>query len=468
MTADYTEFLASKLHASPPTGIEHPEFDDRMLFPFQRDMVAWSLIRGCAAVFADAGLGKTRIEALWSNAVYEHTGGNVLIFAPLAVAYQSIDESSRIGVSMRYVRTQEDVKPGISITNYDRLESFDLSRFSGVCLDESSILKSFDGKTKLALCGQARSVPFRLAATATPAPNDHDELLNHSEFLGVMPRNEALSQFFYHDGGDTSKWSLKRHARDAFWRWVCSWAALVKLPSDLGYSDDGYILPPLNRIAHVIPAAQDHARSQGLLFAEAARTLNEQRRVRRGTLSERAAIALDLVASKPADPWVIWCELNDESRELARVIPGAVEVHGSQKLEDKERLLREFSDGKIRVLVTKPKIAGMGMNWQHCADTVFVGASHSHEQTYQALRRFWRFGQKRNVNAHFIYSELEGRIMENLARKEAEAEEMAQEMRGWTREIVRANLQHRRVQARDLYDPTVPMTIPDWLRAENR
>ena len=401
------------------------------------------------------------METHFANAVVEHTGGKVLMFAPLGVIFQLIAEAKTVGITIHYARSQEDVKHPISITNYDRLHLFDLSVFSGVVLDESSIIKSEDGRTRTELIERCKDVPFRLAATATPSPNDHTELLQHAEFLGIMPVKESQAAFFYHDGGDTSKWILKRHAQEHFWRWVASWAALVKYPSDLGYSDDGYVLPPLNMHDHCIGADHMTARASGMLFAMPAKTLKEQRAVRRGTLDDRCRLAAELAMSN-REPWVIWCDLNDESTLCKKLIPESAEIRGNQSEEERIEIMRRFSAGDLRVLVTKAKICGFGLNWQHCAHTAFVGASHSYESTYQAVRRFWRFGQKREVSAHFIYSELEGDVMRNLREKYRKAEEMSQQMRAHSAQYVRDSVRAL-VHAEDFYHPDQVVRLQDWL-----
>ncbi len=465
----YSGFLASKAFSAPATGFEAADLGDH-LAPFQELTTRWALRRGRAAVFADTGLGKTRMQLTWAHQVNRHLvasgapRSNVLILAPLAVAAQTVKEGVSIGVDVTYCRSQEAVRDGITITNYDMLDRFDPSAFGAVVIDESSIIKNFTGATRNQIIESFRGTQFKLACTATPSPNDFTELGNHAEFLGVMSRAEMLASFFVHDGGSTQDWRIKGHAKEAFWKWVCSWGAMVKFPSDLGDSDDGYILPPLKMIPHIIPSTQEQARASGLLFAEPARTLSDQRVARRATLSDRARVAAACVAAEPKEPWILWCELNDESAELARSIPGAVELCGADKPEVKESVLAEFASGAIRVLVTKPSIAGFGMNWQHCAREIFVGASHSHEQTYQAIRRCWRFGQKRPVNVHVVTSELEGAVVENLLRKERDAAEMSEQMRKHTSSFVRESVGGVRRET-TAYEPRKAMNLPSWLES---
>ena len=431
------------------------------LFPHQRDIVRWALKKGRAAVFAGTGLGKTIMQLEWAKHVHTHSGGNVLILAPLAVASQTVREGQKIDLNINLCRQQSDVKSGINITNYEMLHKFNPDEFEGIVLDESSILKSFDGKMRTEIIESFRNTPFRLACTATPAPNDYMELGNHSEFLGVMSRTEMLSMFFVHDGSDTSKWRLKGHAESKFWEWVASWAVLIQKPSDLGYDDGDYILPPLNIIDHVVKIDRP---LDGELFRAQAQTLQERQQARRETIEERVAKCTEIVNSTDR-PFLVWCDLNKESELLAKAIPDSVEVKGSDSPEFKERVMLDFAEEKIRVLVTKPSIAGFGMNWQHCADMAFVGLSDSFEQVYQAIRRCYRFGQKNQVNVHMIVSELEGAVAENIRRKEADFERMAEEMLKHTRSIMQENIRETRSEKTE-YSPHQKMKIPVWLRSE--
>lgn len=455
----YQDFIAKKL-ASPPTeGIEPAEIT-RPLFPHQADLVRWALRGGRRAIFADTGLGKTLMELEWSAQIAEH--GRVLILAPLAVAQQTEREAVRFGIEAKYRRA--DHGDQITIANYEMMDRFDPSLFSGIVLDESSILKSHDGATRNALIDRWSVVPYRLACTATPAPNDHTELGNHSEFLGVKSRAEMLAEYFVHDMDQTQDWRLKGHAVGAFWRWVASWGAMIRRPSDLGYNDGGYDLPPLVWHEHVIPASKEEAIQAGMLFAPEARTLTDQRKVRRGTMDRRVSIAAE-IANGIGKPCIVWCELNDEGNALEAAISDAVQVAGADPLETKTSRLVGFADGTHRVLVTKPKVAGFGLNWQHCDTMVFVGASHSYEQTYQAVRRCWRFGQKRPVNVHVIRSEQEAAIAANYRRKEADAQEMSAEMMRLVGDVVRSNVRGSSREWND-YTPNVEMSIPNWMQTE--
>jgi hypothetical protein len=426
----YDAFLAEKALVAVPTGLEVVPDVRAHLFDFQRDITRWALRRGRAAIFADCGLGKTPMQLEWAS----HVPGPVLILAPLAVAPQTVREGEKFGVPVRYVREMPTEPTGIYVTNYELLERFDLSQFAGLVLDESSILKSYDGATRTAIIEASRAVPFRLACTATPAPNDYMELGNHAEFLGVMSRVEMLSMFFVHDGGETQSWRLKGHAQKDFWQWVASWAVLLRKPSDVGYEDGALELPPLTIMQSTVHASIAPA---GELFTVEAQTLQERIAARRETVAERVDAAATLVNATPG-AWVVWCNLNSESEALTRAIPDAVEVRGSDAPEDKEAALLGFAEGRIRVLVTKPSIAGYGMNWQHCHQMAFVGLSDSWEQYYQAVRRCWRFGQEHPVAVHLIAADREGAVVENIKRKDAQATEMAARMVEHTKALTTA------------------------------
>lgn len=459
MTA-YDQFLAQKRLVDPETGIteriELPSF----MFPHQRDITQWALRRGRAAIFAGTGLGKTLMELVWAHEVSRYSRRPVLLLAPLAVSHQHEREAGHFGIPARVVSAQSDGV--IEVTNYQKLDRFALGELGGVALDESSILKSTDGKYRTKLIQDCADVPFRLAATATPAPNDFMELGNHSEFLGAMSYTDMLATFFTHDGGDTQKWRLKGHAETEFWKWMASWAVMLRKPSDLGYSDEGYDLPPLHRHQHTVAAEYAPSMDTGLLFPMEARTMQERMAARRDTVEQRVELAASI---SPSDrPFVWWCNLNAESEALRANISGAVELSGSDSEGAKEEKLLAFTNGEIRNLITKPSIAGFGMNWQHCADTGFVGLNDSFEQVYQAIRRFWRFGQTKPVNAHFIAAETEGAVVANQRRKEGDAERMAaalvEHMADLSAESIRGM-----ARTRADYAPTVPMTLPSWIGA---
>jgi superfamily II DNA or RNA helicase len=420
---EYQEFVARKRVADPPTGFD-PGAINPQLFEFQRDIVRWACRRGRAAIFADCGLGKTPMQLDWARLVSAHAGGPVLILAPLAVSRQTRREGEKFGVPVTICRSQDDVRDGVNIANYEMLEHFSPEAFGGIVLDESSILKAYGGKTCNAIIDSFRSLPYKLACTATPSPNDHMELGNHAEFVGAMTRGEMLSMFFVHDGGETSKWRIKGHAEDKFWEWVASWAVMLRKPSDLGYNDSDFILPRLS-VSHA--QVLDNAPTPGMLFRLEARSLDERRDARRGSIAERVAQVASM-ANASTEQWLVWCNLNDESERLSAAIPDAVEVTGSDSDEHKESSMLDFAAGKIRVLVTKPKIAGFGMNWQNCHNVAFCGLSDSFESYYQAVRRCWRFGQQSPVNVHIVTSAAEQSVVENIARKEADAAKMAEGM----------------------------------------
>lgn len=418
----YEEFLNSKAATAQPCGFE-PVRLSSSLFEFQRDITRWACRRGRAAIWADCGLGKTFMELEWAREVVGYTNGKVLHLCPLAVAEQTRREGDKFGVLVNVCRSSSDLRDGINVTNYEMLHHFSPNDFAGIVLDESSILKARDGKTRKAITEFCSRIPYRLACTATPAPNDHMEIGMHAEFLGVMTAAEMLAMFFVHDGGETAVWRLKRHAMDKFWQWVASWAVLIRKPSDLGYSDEGFDLPAIISHQHTVGAEW----SDGFLFPVEAKTLSQRRQARRDSLSLRVKKCADIV-NLSADQWVVWCDLNDESKALAASIDGASEVTGSQDNDTKERLMEDFATGKIRVLVTKPTIAGWGLNWQHCHNMAFVGLSDSFEQLYQAKRRCWRFGQLKQVHCHVITSELEGAVVSNIERKERQYEELIEGM----------------------------------------
>lgn len=432
LAKEYRAFLERKRLDDPMTGLQSIPPLNQMLFPFQRDIVSWALRRGRAAIFADCGLGKTPIQLEWAR----HVPGDVLILAPLAVAGQTVREGEKFGIEVRQARRQADVRSGITVANYEMLDHFEPDAFSGIVLDESSILKAYDGKTRTRIIEAFTRTPFKLACTATPAPNDFMELGNHAEFLGSMTRVEMLSMFFVHDGGETQQWRLKGHAQPEFWRWVCSWAVMLRKPSDLGYSDDGFTLPEL--VMHQVTVKVEEP-TQGFLFPVEASSLQERLQARRDTIEDRVADCAAIV-NATKDPFLVWCNLNAESEAVAKAIPGAVEVSGSDSNEAKEAAMLGFSSGAIRVLVTKPSIAGWGMNWQHCHNEAFVGLSDSYEQFYQAVRRCWRFGQTKPVNVYVITAETEGAVVANIKRKERDAMDMAEKMVEHMQELNAAEL----------------------------
>ena len=410
----YESFLATKRRVYLGDGLsaEMPEW----LFPWQAAVTKWALRKGRAAIWSDCGTGKTRMQLAWS----EKIPGRVLILAPLCVAEQTVREGASVGVDVSYARTQDDAHGRIVVTNYERLDRFDATAWDGVVLDESSILKSFDGKTRSALIAAFAKTRYKLCCTATPSPNDIAETANHAEFLGLMTRPEFLATWFIHD--DTG-WRMKKHAVAPFYRWLASWAVAVRKPSDLGYSDDGYVLPPLNIHDVVVPF---DGPSSSLFPELATKGIQGRLSARRGSLDARVQAAAEL-ASRPGQ-WLLWCGLNQEADALAAMIPDAVNVQGSDSYAEKVSAVLGFQDGSIRVLVTKAKVLGFGMNFQNCHQMAFVGISDSYEAYYQAIRRCWRFGQPHPVDAYVVVSEAERSIVQNVRNKEAAAGALADEL----------------------------------------
>lgn len=460
----YAEFLQSKQCKVVSSGFEKPrENMNQHMFDWQKDIAYWALKKGRAALFEDCGLGKTLQQLEWAQSVCNYTERPVLIVAPLAVAEQTRHEGEKFGYRVSVCRTQNDVLGGINITNYEMLSHFDASKFTGVVLDESSILKNFTSKTRTQIIEMFHDTPHKLSCTATPSPNDYMELGNQAEFLGVMSRTEMLATYFIHDGSNTSKWRLKGHAEDRFWSWVAEWAVVLTSPADLGYSGEGYNLPQLNTVEHLVEPGTKAMDGNLTLFTKTAQTLSERREARRNSLDERCEEAAEIVKTD-AGQWIVWCDLNDESSKLKSLIPGAVEIRGSDTPQDKADRLRGFTDGSIRVLVTKPSIAGFGLNWQGCHNMIFVGLSDSYEMMYQAIRRCYRFGQANTVNVHIVTSTAEGAVRENIERKERQRADMTAEMVRHTKEILRKEI---RGTTRDVieYNPQVEMKIPAWLIA---
>lgn len=456
----YEKFLSQKLALTVASGFEGST-DGRPLFPFQSDLVKWAMRRGRAAIFAATGLGKTRMQLEWARQVHAHTSKPVLILAPLAVAVQTVAEGVEVGVGVTHAREATQVGTGITITNYERLHRFDPRMFGGVVLDESSCIKHHNTKTLATMIENFGQTPFRLCATATPAPNDFTELGTHAEFLGICSRVEMLAEFFCHDGGETQVWRLKGHARGQFWRWVASWGAMVRTPADLGYPPGKYKLPTLKTTQHTIGVESEEIYAAGELFPKEVQSMSERRGARRASLAGRVAAAAAIV-NDSSDPWVVWCDLNDESKALVDAIDGAVEVTGSDDIDDKEQNLVDFAAGKIRVLVTKPSIAGFGLNWQHCARMAFVGVTDSWESYFQAVRRCWRFGQKRSVDVHVFTSEMEGAVIRNLERKALDAETMGEELSKETSSAVRLEVQGQQRMTNNT-DHKTKTELPKWL-----
>jgi hypothetical protein len=457
---NYADFLARKQRVVLDYGHDvDPDEIHPSLFPFQRDITRWALRKGRAAVFADTGLGKTRIQIEWARL----SGQRALILAPLAVAHQTVREAAAIGVDVRYVHNQAeaDEAPGIVTSNYERLHLFDPSQFGAVVLDESSILKAFSGTTKKALVKAFAATPYRLACTATPAPNDIEELCNHADFLGVMTPSEMRSTFFIADSrGEFMRYRLKHHAHDAFFRWLASWAIAVKRPSDLGYDDGQFLLPRLTIDAHYVDTEYV---PEGQLFTTELFGVTEQARVRRETADDRVARAVELVNAEPDQAWIVWCGMNAESEAVTRLLPGAVEVRGSDDPDEKVARLAGFADGAFQVVVTKPTIAGYGMNFQRCARMVFVGLGYSFEQYYQCLRRCHRFGQTQPVHAHVVLSKPEAGIYAAVLDKEAQANRLSGGLLAGMSDRSKDQLLFLGTSRGDSYEPVDVPTLPAWL-----
>jgi len=419
MRAEYREFIASKEITTSPKAIEMPADSlSPVLFPFQRTLVSWALRKGRAALFADCGLGKTLMQLEFAR----HIPGNVLIIAPLAVSQQTIREALKINIEARLCRSQDEVSPGISVTNYEMVHHFDPGKFKGVVLDESSILKGIDGKTRELLTRMFQQTEYKLCCTATPAPNDIAEIANHAEFLGILTRAELLATFFVHD----DKWRLKGHAAGAFYHWLASWSMSLNTPSDIGFPPNGYNLPELTIDPHFVATSYV---PEGMLFPMGLHGIQDRARVRRNTLDERIGKAVELVRGSPGQ-WLVWCGLNDEGRKLHDELEGSVLIEGADSPENKADRLMAFVDGKTRILITKPRIAGFGMNFQNCNQMVFVGLSDSYEAYYHSIRRSWRFGQEHPVKAHIVLSDQEVAIYDNVLGKEKQAKHMTQELIG--------------------------------------
>lgn len=432
----YESFVSAKRRAEVPTG-HQPGRLNANLFDFQSAIVSWAVRRGRAAIFADTGLGKTLMQLSWADEVAKHTGGMVLILAPLAVSEQTIEQGKTFGIHVQRVshgNTPNDA--GVWITNYERMDAIDFESLHGLVLDESSILKAHDGKTRTRIIDAAQGIPYRLSCTATPSPNDFEELGNQCEFLGVMTRTEMLATYFVNDTGDTGTWRLKGWGASKFWQWMATWSVVLRNPSDIGFDGSRYKLPDPEYIEHVV-----ETESLGDdLFSKPAQSLAERRKAQRNSINQRCQALADVVNADTGEPWLIWCHLNDEAELLQSLIPGSVNVQGSDTAEYKSEQMMAFSHGKLRVLISKPKICGFGMNWQHCARMAFVGLDDSFEKFYQAVRRCYRFGQKRNVNVHLFTAENEGQILVNLKRKEIQHHEMSENMIEHMRDIMNQEL----------------------------
>lgn len=455
---EYTEFIRGKFSRVGDSGFDACASDiSNKLYDWQREIVAWALRKGRAALFCDCGLGKGPMQFQWAQKVCDHTKGNVLIVAPLAVNKQAIREGVKFDVEINQCRTQDDVKPGVNITNYEMVHHFSPELFSGVVLDESGILKAFMGKMRRELTSMFAATPFRLACTATPAPNDHTELGNHSEFLGYYTLQEMQSRWFKNDGFEAGKYVLKGYAEEDFWKWCASWSVCIQSPADLGYSSEGYNLPELHVVPHVV-TVDECAFDKGLLIDTTSLNVKTLHDELRKSAPARAQTVADIV-NATHDPALVWCFTDYESKELMARIPDAVEVRGSMPAEEKASRMEGFSDGNIRVLVTKPKIAGWGLNWQHCNIMATVGPSYSFESRYQSVRRCWRYGQEREVFDHVIMTRREATIFNVAQAKEGRHNAMAEAIRKVGHDLTVSN-------RRELveYHPEKQIKLPLFLR----
>lgn len=458
----YDDFIARKELDTVPVGFECDESAlPAGMFEHQTATVKWACRKGRAGVFFDTGLGKTITQLAWADQVQRHTDGYVLILTPLAVAKQTERESVKFQLVATYVERESDIsEPGIYITNYEKLHHFDPGMFAGVVLDESSILKGMMGKVRQQITDAFSGTPYRLSCTATPSPNDFMELGTQSEFLGIMSQTEMLAMFFIHDtGGGTGDWRLKHHGKAKFWKWLSTWCVFLRSPADMGLPAKGYDLPPIQHYQHTIETQATNG-----LFVEPAQSLQERNQARRETVEARCRKAAEIVNALD-EPAVVWCNLNAESELLTRLIDGAVEVKGGDKDDHKSQAMLDFADAKIKALVTKPKIAGFGMNWQATHHAVFVGLSDSWEAYYQAIRRQWRFGQTKPVHCHVVSADVEGMVVENIRRKDAQHAELSAAMMSHMIDFMKAEVFGAKQEKTD-YNPTVEMEIPEWLHSQ--
>jgi len=424
---DYDEFIQAKSIANITAGFDPQPFTVP-LFDWQKHVVSWAIKTGRAALFEDCGLGKTAQQLEWAYQVAKHTGKPVLILTPLSVSRQTESEAVKFGVPAKVTDGTDEITDGVWITNYEKLSHFDDVDFGGVVLDESSILKNFTGKTRIALTERFSSTPYRLCCTATPSPNDYTEFGQHADFLGVCTPAQMLCTYFINDTFNTGDWRVKRHAEEAFWKWVSTWAACISKPSDIGYSDEGYELPALNMETIIVDVDEVTGAEDGELFRNATMSATTMHKEMRMTAEDRVKKVSELV-NQSDEAWIVWCNTNDESERLAKSIPDAVEVRGSDKPKKKEDAAVGFLNGEIRVLISKSGIFGYGMNWQHCRNVAFVGLSYSFEDFYQSLRRSYRFGQTRQVNAYIVQATTEGAVMKTIKRKIKQHSDMQKKMK---------------------------------------
>lgn len=460
---DYKEFIASKQIKAVDAGFDiELSVINKNAFEWQKLLIKWSLMKGRCANFQECGLGKTIQQLCFADETRKHTGEPSIILAPLAVANQTKLQGELFGIEVNICESQKDVtRNAVNITNYEKLHNFDCSSFGSVALDESSILKNNIGKIRTQLIEEFKNTPYKSCYSATPSPNDFMELGNHSEFLGVMSYFEMLATFFVHDGGDVSKWRLKGHAEDAFWDWIASWACVVPNPSILGFEDDRFNLPPLNVQQVTVKSEMQNDSGQMLFFPSQTQTLQERAKARKDSLEDRVKKACE-IANSNDEQYLVWCDYNAESQMLAKNIRGAVEVTGSDSDEKKINAMLGFANGDVRVLVSKPSICGYGMNWQNCNNEIFVGLSDSFEKYYQAIRRCWRFGQDKPVNAYIVVSEAEGAVKDNIERKQKQAQQFMSILAERTKDTLLNEL-NRTNKITTSYIPTERMVLPNWI-----
>lgn len=460
MENKYKEFLKAKTITDKRSGflVKLDELN-KQLFDFQKIIVRWAIARGRAAIFADCGLGKTPMQLCWSDRIYNKTKEPILILAPLAVSEQTKQEGDKFGYDVNICENKSNIINGINITNYEKLHKFNPDIFSAIVLDESSILKNFSGMRRNEIIDFSKEIKYKLACTATPSPNDYMELGNHSEFLNVMTRTEMLAMFFIHDMKDTAKWRLKGHVKNnVFWEWLSSWSVMFTKPSDLGFDDSNFKIPEINYYEHII---KSKVKPKKGFFTKYANTLNERRKVRSGTIDIRCNEASNFI-NNTNDKWVVWCGLNSEGDNIEKLVDNIVQVAGRHDNKIKAERMLGFANGDIKRIVTKPKIAGLGMNWQICNKAAFVGLNDSWEQFYQAVRRIWRFGQKKNVEIHIFLEEREGNVLNNIKRKDKQSKDMIFNMIKYMSDLTKKELKQSSKEIID-YKPTIKMELPKWM-----
>lgn len=458
---NYYEFLRNKTTQFNSVGLDVKKEElNNTLFEWQKECVLWALKKGRCALFESCGLGKTIQQLEWAYQVHKKTGGNVLIVAPLGVAVQTAkEEAPKVHIDVNIIRSNDDIKDGINIINYEMIDNIDSNKFIGVVLDESSILKNFTGSTRTKITEKFKNTPYKLCCTATPAPNDYMELLNHAEFLNVMTTAQALSIFFINDM-KTGSWRLKGHATMDFWKWVSSWALNIELPSDIGFDDTGYILPKLNEKEEIVDINIDSDDYSDGLFRTIEMSATSFYKEKKRTIESRTKRVKKIIDNNPNEQYLIWVDMNEEADKLKLLLPDAVEVRGSDKNTFKEEASQKFKSGEIKYLISKPKIFGYGMNFQNCHNVIFCGLTYSYENYYQALRRLYRFGQKEEVNSYIVLGSTEKIILETIRRKEKQQQEMKNSMSISTKDIQLLEIKQEEKKEKKI-DSTIE--LPSWL-----